>query len=86
MSADRAIVSSVRDTVSESEWQLRVDLAAAYRLVAHYGWDDLIFTHISARVPDSAACTPGASVAPLFNNSRTIRIRAPGTAHPRSSM
>jgi len=39
--------------VSESEWQRRVDLAAAYRLVALYGWDDLIFTHISARVPGS---------------------------------
>ena len=37
--------------VSEPEWQARVDLAAAYRLVAHYGWDDLIFTHLSARVP-----------------------------------
>lgn len=33
------------------EWEARVDLAAAYRLVAHYGWDDLIFTHLSARVP-----------------------------------
>jgi ribulose-5-phosphate 4-epimerase/fuculose-1-phosphate aldolase len=33
------------------EWETRVDLAAAYRLVAHYGWDDLIFTHLSARVP-----------------------------------
>jgi len=33
------------------EWQQRVDLAACYRLVAMYGWDDLIFTHISARVP-----------------------------------
>jgi ribulose-5-phosphate 4-epimerase/fuculose-1-phosphate aldolase len=43
--------SSVRDQVSEPEWQTRVDLAAAYRLVALYGWDDLIFTHISARVP-----------------------------------
>lgn len=42
---------SVRDHVSEEEWQARVDLAAAYRLVALYGWDDLIFTHISARVP-----------------------------------
>lgn len=42
---------SVRRRVSEVEWQARVDLAAAYRLVAHYGWDDLIFTHISARVP-----------------------------------
>ena len=43
--------SSVRDQVSAEEWQTRVDLAAAYRLVALYGWDDLIFTHISARVP-----------------------------------
>jgi ribulose-5-phosphate 4-epimerase/fuculose-1-phosphate aldolase len=42
---------SLREQVSEQEWQARVDLAAAYRLVAHYGWDDLIFTHISARVP-----------------------------------
>lgn len=45
--------STVREQVAESEWQVRVDLAAAYRLVAHYGWDDLIFTHISARVPGS---------------------------------
>src|SRR6202158_1192638 len=43
--------STIREQVSEQEWQARVDLAAAYRLVAHYGWDDLIFTHISARVP-----------------------------------
>ena len=43
--------SAVRDSVSEAEWQARVDLAAAYRLVALYGWDDLIFTHLSARVP-----------------------------------
>ena len=42
---------SMRDQVSPDEWALRVDLAAAYRLVAHYGWDDLIFTHLSARVP-----------------------------------
>jgi ribulose-5-phosphate 4-epimerase/fuculose-1-phosphate aldolase len=46
-----AKTSSVRDQVSAEEWQARVDLAAAYRLVALYGWDDLIFTHISARVP-----------------------------------
>ena len=43
--------ASVTNHVSEEEWQARVDLAAAYRLVAHYGWDDLIFTHLSARVP-----------------------------------
>lgn len=41
----------VREQVADSEWQARVDLAAAYRLVALYGWDDLIFTHLSARVP-----------------------------------
>lgn len=43
--------SSVRANVSEEEWDQRVNLAACYRLVASYGWDDLIFTHISARVP-----------------------------------
>jgi ribulose-5-phosphate 4-epimerase/fuculose-1-phosphate aldolase len=37
--------------MSPEEWQLRVDLAACYRLVAHYGWDDLVFTHVSARAP-----------------------------------
>jgi ribulose-5-phosphate 4-epimerase/fuculose-1-phosphate aldolase len=36
---------------SAAERELRVDLAAAYRLVALHGWDDLVFTHISARVP-----------------------------------
>ena len=43
--------ASIREQVSQQEWEARVDLAAAYRLVAHYGWDDLIFTHLSARVP-----------------------------------
>ncbi|TAH11022.1 MAG: class II aldolase/adducin family protein [Curvibacter sp.] len=42
---------SVRSQVSAEEWKLRVDLAACYRLVAHYGWSDLVFTHISARIP-----------------------------------
>jgi ribulose-5-phosphate 4-epimerase/fuculose-1-phosphate aldolase len=42
---------NVQQQVSAAEWQQRVDLAACYRLVALYGWDDLIFTHISARVP-----------------------------------
>src|ERR1700760_2332850 len=49
--ATAMIERSVRDEVSPEEWALRVDLAAAYRLVALYGWDDLIFTHLSARVP-----------------------------------
>ena len=41
----------VRSQVSPEEWALRVDLAACYRLVALYGWSDLVFTHISARIP-----------------------------------
>lgn len=48
---DTAQTLSVRDQVSIDEWQTRVDLAACYRLIAMHGWDDLVFTHISARVP-----------------------------------
>src|SRR3569623_149440 len=44
-------IASLKQVVSAEEWQLRVDLAACYRLVALYGWSDLVFTHISARVP-----------------------------------
>ena len=45
--------SEIRSQVSEAEWLQRVDLAACYRLVAMFGWDDLIFTHVSARLPGS---------------------------------
>jgi ribulose-5-phosphate 4-epimerase/fuculose-1-phosphate aldolase len=51
MHADPALIRSVRGQVPAEEWAVRTDLAAAYRAVALYGWDDLIFTHISARVP-----------------------------------
>jgi ribulose-5-phosphate 4-epimerase/fuculose-1-phosphate aldolase len=51
MQASSVTVRSVKQTVSSAEWELRVNLAAAYRLVALFGWDDLVFTHISARVP-----------------------------------
>lgn len=44
-------VTPVRQLVSDEEWGVRVDLAAAYRLIALFGWDDLVFTHVSARVP-----------------------------------
>ncbi|HET9355417.1 MAG TPA: class II aldolase/adducin family protein, partial [Sphingomicrobium sp.] len=44
-------IPSLKGRVSDEEWAIRVDLAAAYRLVAFYGWDDLIFTHLSARIP-----------------------------------
>ena len=51
MPAPALSIPSRRDQVSAEEWQLRVDLAAAYRIVAMFGWDDLVFTHISARLP-----------------------------------
>jgi ribulose-5-phosphate 4-epimerase/fuculose-1-phosphate aldolase len=51
MTATVEAKADIRSLVSHEEWQTRVDLAAAYRLVALFGWDDLIFTHLSARVP-----------------------------------
>ena len=48
--AERLDIPSVRHRVSADEWQTRVDLAACYRLVAAFGWSDLVFTHITARV------------------------------------
>src|SRR5205085_12400700 len=53
MSANLKTVDSpsVRDRVTKEEWQMRVDLAAAYQLAAIYKWTDLIYTHFSARVP-----------------------------------
>ncbi len=50
--------TSVKARVSAEEWQARVDCAALYRLVALHGWDDLIFTHISMRVPNSSDSKP----------------------------
>ena len=42
----------IRDQVSDAEWQTRMDLAAAYRLMVRYGMTDMIYNHITARVPD----------------------------------
>ncbi len=53
MTAKASIEYNVRSQVSPEEWEIRVKLAACYRLIAHFGWDDLIFTHISAKVPGS---------------------------------
>lgn len=44
-------IPSLKEVVSQEEWELRVQLAACYRLVAMHGWTDLVFTHLSARVP-----------------------------------
>ncbi len=46
-----ALAEARPDTMPDAEWKIRCDLAAAYRLVALFGWDDLVFTHISARIP-----------------------------------
>jgi ribulose-5-phosphate 4-epimerase/fuculose-1-phosphate aldolase len=51
MTATALEIPSLQGKVSPEEWAVRVDLAAAYRLVSRYGWEDLVFTHISARVP-----------------------------------
>lgn len=54
MSEDYTLnIPSVKNSVSAEEWKIRCDLAAAYRLVADQGWDDLIYTHLSARIPGS---------------------------------
>jgi ribulose-5-phosphate 4-epimerase/fuculose-1-phosphate aldolase len=47
-------IPSLKEVVSAEEWQTRIDLAACYRLVAMHGWSDLVFTHISARLPGPA--------------------------------
>src|SRR5262245_5302814 len=46
-----SVPKSSRDEISPAEWRARVDLAAVYRLTAHYGWDDVIYNHSSMRVP-----------------------------------
>ncbi|MDD2545798.1 MAG: class II aldolase/adducin family protein [Burkholderiaceae bacterium] len=48
-------IPSLKDETHPDEWQLRCDLAACYRLVALYGWSDLVFTHISAKLPESVS-------------------------------
>jgi ribulose-5-phosphate 4-epimerase/fuculose-1-phosphate aldolase len=53
MTESALTIRSLKDKVSPEEWAVRVDLAACYRLVSRYGWEDLVFTHISARVPDT---------------------------------
>ena len=51
MSPAEARLKEIPSDMTEAEWEQRVNLAAAYRLIAYYEWDDLIDTHISARVP-----------------------------------
>jgi len=51
---DPTTIERLEGKVSDVEWRARVELAAVYRLAAVYGWTDLVFTHISARLPDEA--------------------------------
>ena len=70
-----------RDHVSDAEWQVRVDLAAAYRMVAMFGWDDLVFTHISARVPgveDQFLINPYGLMFEEITASSLLRVDAAG--------
>ena len=46
-----SVADNVKSQVSAEEWQVRQDLACLYRLVADHGWDDMLFTHLSVRVP-----------------------------------
>ena len=74
-------IPSLKNEVSAEEWQLRVDLAAAYRLVAMFKWDDLVFTHISARLPgshDSFLINPYGLMFDEISASSLIKIDAQG--------
>jgi ribulose-5-phosphate 4-epimerase/fuculose-1-phosphate aldolase len=73
---------SVCDRVSEAEWQERVNLAAVYRLIARFGWDDGIFTHNSARVPghdDQILINPYGYIFSEITASSLVKIDLEGT-------
>ena len=81
MSASPREIPSRQGSVDGDEWQARVDLAAAYRLVALFHWDDLVFTHISARVPgrhDEFLINPYGLMFDEITASSLIRIDAEG--------
>jgi len=81
MAASPLDIPSRREQVSAEEWRLRVDLAAAYRLVALFHWDDLVFTHISARVPgreDQFLINPYGFMFEEITASSLIKVDAAG--------
>ena len=72
-------------SISAEEWQARCDLAALYRLIAHFRWTDHIDTHISARVPGEPVDRPArrhAHRAPLEVDRLSRRRRSGGGAFP----
>ena len=67
-------ITGIKERVSPEEWQMRLDLAACYRLVFHYGWHHLNLNHISARVPgedDHILINP---YGPMFNEVTASNI------------
>ncbi len=75
------LVKSVRDQVSEEEWQTRVDLAACYRLMAHFGMTEMIANHISMRVPgthDEFLINPYGMLYEEMTASSMIKINVEG--------
>jgi ribulose-5-phosphate 4-epimerase/fuculose-1-phosphate aldolase len=76
------MISSLRDRVAPEEWDERVNLAASYRLVAHYGWEDLVFTHITMRVPgadDQFLINPYGVLFDEITASNLVKIDLHGT-------
>ena len=72
---------SVRERVGEREWQARVELAAAYRLVAQHGWTNLVNNHISLRVPgaeDQFLINPYGLLYEQITASSLVRIDVDG--------
>lgn len=68
------------ESMSDEEWAVRVDLAASYRLVALFGWDDLVFTHITAKVPgtDHFLINPYGMTFDEITASSLVKIDAQG--------
>ena len=78
MSPAEARVKEEPSGMTDAEWNQRINLAACYRLVAYYGWDDLVDTHISARVPgpvsrSASAAEPVIRQAPCGRGARAGR-------------
>lgn len=81
-SADDFHIPSLRGQVSEAEWQTRVDLAACYRLIELFGMSDLVFNHVTARVPgteDEFLINPYGLMFDEITASSLLRVNAAGT-------
>ena len=76
MNTHAKVADISRDAISPAEWQARVDLAAVYRLVAHYGWDDVIYNHSSMRNWMSAASIK------VFISTKASRALRPTVSRP----